>query len=160
MCSTGWLMLQALIAGEALPAEIAQLARLRLRHKLAELEAALEGCVEEHHRFLMARQLGRIETAEADLDKLDARLRETLLPYDAQLALLMQIPGVDWVIAATIIAEIGVDMSLFVSAAHLAAWAGICPGTHQSAGKPRHGKTRKGNVYLKTAPVTATVAAA
>jgi transposase len=69
----------------------------------------------------------------------------------------MQIPCVDWVI---IIAEIGVDMSLFVSAAHLAAWARICPGTHQSAGKPRHGKTRKGNVYLKTAPVTATVAAA
>jgi transposase len=78
-------MLQALIAGEALPAEIAQLARLRLRHKLAELEAALEGCVEEHHRFLMARQLGRIETAEADLDKLDARLREKLLHYDTNL---------------------------------------------------------------------------
>jgi transposase len=157
---SGRLMLQALIAGLAQPAEIAQLARGRLRHKLAELEAALEGCVEDHHRFLMARQLGRIETAEADLDKLDARLREKLLPYDAQLALLMQIPGVDWVIAATIIAEIGVDMSLFVSAAHLAAWAGICPGNHQSAGKQRHGKTRKGNVYLKTALVTAAVTAA
>jgi transposase len=132
----------------------------RLRQKLKELEAALEGCVEEHHRFLMAKQLSRIEAIEADLGALDARLRDKLLPYDAQLGLLIQIPGVDWVIAATIIAEIGVDMSLFLGADYLAAWAGMCPGSHESAGKRRHGGTRKGNIYLRTALVTAAIAAA
>jgi len=71
----------------------------------------------------------------------------------------MQIPGVDWVIAATIIAEIGVDMSAFVNAAHLASRASLCPGNHESAGKQRSGKTRKGNVHLKTALVMAAVAA-
>ena len=74
-------------------------------------------------------------------------------------SLLMQIPGVDWVIAATIIAEIGVDMSVFLSAAHLAAWAGVCPGNHESAGKRLRGKSRRGNVHLKTALVTAAVSA-
>ena len=108
-------MLQALIAGEASPAEMAQLARGKLRRKLGELELALEGCVKDHHRFLLAMQLNRIEAIEADLDALDARLREVLAPYDMHMALLIQIPGVDWVIAATIIAEIGVDMSLFIS---------------------------------------------
>ena len=67
----------------------------------------------------------------------------------------MQIPGVNWVIAATIIAEIGVDMSAFVNAAHLASWAPMCPGNHESAGRQRGGKTRKGNVHLKTALVVA-----
>jgi hypothetical protein len=67
---------------------------------------------------------------------------------------------VDWVIAATIIAEIGVDMSAFVNADHLASWTGICPGNHESAGKQRSGKIRKGNVHLKTALVTAAMGAA
>ena len=75
---SGRLMLQALIAGLAQPAEIAQLARGRLRQKLKELEAALEGCVEEHHRFLMAKQLCRIEAVEADLEVLDAAPRQAL----------------------------------------------------------------------------------
>jgi len=73
-------MLQALIAGEASPAEMAQLARGKLRRKLGELELALEGCVKDHHRFLLAMQLNRIEAIEADLDALDARLREVLAP--------------------------------------------------------------------------------
>jgi transposase len=152
-------MLRALIAGQASPQEMAQLARGRLRRKLPELERALDGSVQEHHRFLLARQLQRIEAIEADLTALDARLRERLAPYQLSLALLMQIPGVDWVIAATIIAEIGVDMSVFLSAAHLAAWAGVCPGNHESAGKRRHGRSRRGNVHLKTALVTAAVSA-
>jgi transposase len=66
---------------------------------------------------------------------------------------------VDWVTAATIIAEIGVDMSAFVNAAHLASWATMCPGNHESAGKQRGGRTRKGNVHLKTALVIAANAA-
>jgi transposase len=127
-------------------AEMAQLARKRMRRKLPELERALNGRLEEHHRFLLGVQMRRIEAAEADLDELDRRLREKLARYSKQMRLLRQIPGVDWVIAATIIAEIGVDMSVFANAAHLASWTAICPGNHESAGKQRGGRTRKGNV--------------
>ena len=157
---SGWAMLRALVENSQSPAEMAQLARGRMRRKLGELERALNGRLEEHHRFLLAIQMRRIETAEADLAELDSRLREKLAPYSDQVRRLMRIPGVDWVTAATIIAEIGVDMSVFASAAHLASWAAICPGNHQSAGRQHGGKTRKGNVHLKTALVVAATAAA
>ena len=151
---SGWAMLQALVEGTQSPAEMAQLARRRMRRKLPELERALQGRLEEHHRFLLGVQMRRIETMEAEVAELDKRLREKLAPYSKPMRRLMQIPGVDWVIA-----EIGVDMSVFVNAAHLASWASLCPGNHESAGKQRSGKTRKGNVHLKTALVTAAVAA-
>ena len=156
---SGWAMLEALVAGEQSPVEMAQLARGRMRRKLAELERALTGRLEEHHRFLLGVQMRRIETIEADVAALDRRLREKLKPYQPQMRLLVQIPGVDHVIAAEIIAEIGVDMSVFANAAHLASWATMCPGSHESAGKRRGGKTRKGNVHLKTALVMAANAA-
>ena len=72
----------------------------------------------------------------------------------------MQIPGVDWVVAAVLIAEIGVDMSVFLSVYHLAAWAGVCPGNHESAGKQKSGRARKGNVHLRTMLVGAATSAA
>src|SRR4051794_15341732 len=99
-------MLKALIAGSAAPEEMAALARGQLRRKRAELIEALTGGVEEHHRFLLAMQLGRIEAIEADVAALDARIAERLLPYDAEMALLMTIPGVNWLVGAVIIAEI------------------------------------------------------
>jgi transposase len=142
---SGRAMLRALIGGVASPAQMAQLARGRMRRKLADLELALDGGVEEHHRFLLALQLRRIEAAEGDLATLDKRIAEKLVPYEWALALLMQIPGV--------------DMSVFLGAAHLASWAGICPGNWMSAGKRQGGKSRIGNVFLKTALVTAAVAA-
>jgi transposase len=157
---SGRAMLRALIEGEETPDEMAQHARGRMRRKIKALARALDGRLEEHHRFLMRLQFARIEVAEHDLEQLDARLREKLEPYAEPLHRLMRIPGVDWIIAATIIAEIGVDMSAFVSAAHLASWTGICPGNHQSAGTQRHGKIRKGNVHLKTALVSAATAVA
>jgi transposase len=156
---SGWAMLEALVDGERSPAEMAQLARGRMRRKLHELERALHGRLEEHHRFLLGIQMRRIETMEADVAELDRRLRAKLAPYSREMSLLQQIPGVDWVTAATIIAEIGVDMSAFVNAAHLASWASMCPGNYESAGKRRGGKTRKGNVHLKTALVLAARAA-
>jgi transposase len=155
----GMAMLRALIAGTATPAEMAALARGRLRHKLADLELALEGCVEDHHRYLLALQLRRIEAAEHDIAELDARITAKLEPYSEQHRRLMQIPGVDWFVAAVIVAELGVDMTVFPSAAHAAAWAGMCPGNYQSAGKRKRGQVRKGNEHLKTALVTAAVAA-
>lgn len=156
---SGWAMLQALVEGRQSPAEMAQLARKRMRRKLHELERALNGRLEQHHRFLLGVQMRRIEAMEADVAELDRRLCEKLAPYSQQMRLLRQIPGVDWVIAATIIAEIGVNMSAFINATHLASWATMCPGSYESAGKQRGGKTRKGNVHLKTALVMAANAA-
>jgi len=157
---SGRAMLLALIEGKESPAEMAQHARGRMRRKRGALELALDGRLDGHHRFVLRMQFERIETMEALIERLDERLSEKLAPYDEPLGRLMQIPGVDWVIAATIIAEIGVDMSAFVNADHLASWTGICPGNHESAGKQRSGKIRKGNVHLKTALVTAAMGAA
>ena len=157
---SGRLMLDALIEGRATPAEMAKLAKGKLRDKLVELQLALEGSVGEHHRFLLAMQLRRLKSVEDELEVLDKRIEEKLEPYRAQHALLMTIPGVNWCIAAVLIAEIGVDMTVFLSAYHLAAWAGVCPGNNESAGKHRAGKARRGNVHLKTALVGAATSAA
>lgn len=156
---SGMAILRALIVGGATPAEMAELARGTLRRKKAELALALDGCIAEHHRFILAMQLRRIETAESDIATLDKRIDEKLVPFQDAHRRLMTIPGVDRFVAAVIIAELGVDMSVYRSAAHAAAWTGICPGNHQSAGRRKAVATRKGNVYLKTALVTAAVSA-
>ena len=96
---------------------------------------------------------------EAALAALDARVEARMEPFQAQRALLRQIPGVDDRVAATIIAEIGIDMSVFGNATRLASWAGVCPGNHESAGRQRRGTTRRGNAHLKTALVTAAIGA-
>src|SRR5271165_5243079 len=108
---SGRAMLKALIEGNASAQEMAALAKGQLRRKRAELVLALDGKMKEHHRFLLAMQLRRLEAAEQDVAALDLRIAERLEPYRAQHALLMQIPGVDWVVAAVPIAEIGVDMA-------------------------------------------------
>jgi len=156
---SGRAMLRALIEGEAAPEAMAELAQGRLRRKRAELVRALEGHVEEHHRFLLAMQLQRVEATERDIEQLDVRIAEKLIPYQFAVTLLMQIPGVDWVVAAAVIAEIGIDMSVFLSVHHLAAWAGLCPGSYESAGKHKSVAARKGNVHLRTILVGAAMAA-
>jgi transposase len=156
---SGRAMLKALIEGNASAEEMAALAKGQLRRKRAELVLALDGKMKEHHRFLLAMQLRRLEAAEQDVAALDLRIAERLEPYRAQHALLMQIPGVDWLVAAVLIAEIGIDMSVFLSAYHLASWAGVCPGNHESAGKQKSGRARKGNVHLRTMLVGAAISA-
>jgi transposase len=157
---SGLLMLRALVEGKATPAEMAQLAKGRLRNKVQDLELALEGKIEEHHRFLLQLQLDRLQAVEQDLDKLEQRIQEKLQPYATQQTLLQEIPGVDRTVAAVIIAEMGVDMSVFPSVSELASWAGLCPGNNESAGKRKSSHIPKGNVYLKTALVEAANAAA
>jgi transposase len=157
---SGQLMLRALIEGKASPREMAELAKGRMRAKIPELEPALEGTLEEHHRFLLRLQLKRLEAVKEDLAVLEQRIQEKLKPYEAQLTLLDEIPGVDWTVAAAIIAELGVDMSVFENVSQLASWAGVCPGNNESAGKRRSSRVPKGNVYLKTALVEAANAAA
>lgn len=127
------LMLRALIAGKATPQEMADLAKGLLRKKIPDLQLALEGKLEEHHRFLLELQMQRLEAAEKDLVALEQRIQQKLVPYAAQLALLDEIPGVDRTLAAVIIAELGVDMSVFGSVSQLASWAGVCPGNNESA---------------------------
>jgi transposase len=157
---SGRLMLRALIEGKATVQEMAELAKKKLRSKIPELELALEGKLEEHHRFLLQLQLDRVEAVEADLAVLEQRMEEKLKPYAQQLALLDEIPGIDWTLAAVIIAELGIDMSVFQSVSQLASWAGVCPGNNQSAGKRKSSRIPKGNVYLKTALVEAAHSAA
>jgi transposase len=148
---SGMRMLEALAEGQATPVEMAALAKGRLRDRIPQLEPALEGRLEEHHRYLLKLQLARMRALDRDLAELDARLEEKLQPYRPQLELLMEIPGVDWTLAAVIIAELGVDMKVFGSASQAASWAGVCPGNNQSAGKRKSGRTTQGNVHLKTA---------
>ena len=157
---SGLLMLQALVAGQATPQEMAELAKKQMRKKIPALELALEGKVEEHHRFLLSVQLRRLRTVEEDLDILEQRIQEKLEPYAVQFALLQEIPGIDGKLAAAIIAELGVDMNVFGSVPQLASWAGICPGNNESGGKRKSSRIPKGNVYLKTALVEAANAAA
>jgi transposase len=156
---SGRRMLRAILDGQQTPSQMADLAKGRMRKKLLALTAALEGRVEEHHRFLLEMQLQRLEEVEATLRRLDQRIDEKLMPYGEQHARLMQIPGIDRVGAAVLIAELGVDMSVFPSAHHCAAWAGVCPGNNESGGKRRFHPTRKGNIHLTTALVQAAAAA-
>src|SRR3989449_11225994 len=111
---------------------------------------ALEGRIEEHHRFLLKLQLDRLVSVEKDLEALEQRIQEKLQPYAAQLALLKEIPGVDWTLAAVIIAELGVDMRVFQSVSQLASWAGVCPGNNESAGKRKRSRIPQGEREFKT----------
>jgi transposase len=154
------LMLRALIEGKATPQEMAKPAKGFLRMKIPEREPALEGKLEEHHRFLLELQLRRLQATEEDRAALEQCIQEKLKPYAQQLALLQEIPGVDWILAAVIIAELGVDMKVFGSVSQLASWAGLCPGNNESAGKRKSSRIPEGNVYLKTALVEAANAAA
>ena len=157
--ASGRLMLEALRLGEAAPREMAELAKGRMRQKLSELELALEGRLLPHHQQLMGVQLKRLAQIEQDLMQLDAEIQVKLVPFAKELSLLDGIVGVDWVVATTLISEIGVDMSAFAGAAQLASWAGLCPGQNESAGKRRSGRIRPGNPYLRSALVEAALAA-
>jgi transposase len=157
---SGRLMLDALIANQTSLPEIAELAKGKMRRKIPQLELALEGRLEEHHRFLLQLQRRRLEAVDSELTILEQRIRQKLEPYAAQLTLLQEIPGIDRTLAGVIIAELGVDMSVFQSVSQLASWAGVCPGNNESAGKRKSSRIPKGNVYLKTALVEAANAAA
>jgi len=157
---SGLLMLRALVEGKATAQEMAELAKKQLRKKIPELELALEGKVEEHHRFLLRVQLRRLRAVEEDLGILEQRIQEKVKPYAAQFTLLQELPGIDETLAAAIIAELGVDMGVFENVSQLSSWAGVCPGNNESAGKRRSSRIPKGNVYLKTALVEAANSAA
>jgi transposase len=157
---SGMLMLRALAEGTAAPAAMADLAKRRLRRKRDQLTLALEGALAAHQRLLLGMHIRRLGEIARDLDEVEAAIGTAMRPFAAQQALLVTIPGVDALAAAAIIAEIGVDMSVFGTAQRLAAWAGICPANHESAGKQKRRGTRKGNPHLKATLVTAAVCGA
>jgi transposase len=150
---SGRAMLRALIGGSRDPDALAELAKGVLRRKIPALREALAGRFSDHHALLLAEMLSRIEAAEETIARLSAEIERVIAPFAEQLALLQTIPGVKQRVAEVIVAETGADMDRFPSDAHLASWAGICPGNDESAGKRRSGRTRRGSKWLKTALV-------
>jgi transposase len=156
---SGRAMLHALAEGTTDPAVLADLARGRLRGKLPALRAALAGRFRAHHAFVVGQLLAHLDYLDEAIATLSTELESRLAPFSEQLTRLDSIPGINRRTAEVIIAEIGVDMSPFPSAAHLASWAALCPGNNESAGKHKSGKTRKGNRWLRTALIEAAAGA-
>jgi transposase len=157
---SGRAMLAALIAGERDPKALAQLARTRLRAKRSQLEEAFCGHFSDHHGFLLARMLGRIDQASTDIAELEAHIDQEVAPFAQAVDRLDEITGVGHTAAQVIIAEIGLDMGRFPTPGHLASWAKFAPAVKQSAGKTK-GKatTGHGNPYLARVLGEAAVAA-
>lgn len=147
---TGMLILRALSKGESTPSAMANLAKGTLRKKIDALTIALESPLAKTHQEMLTIALERLDETEKHLVQYDALIDEMLKPSAEQMALLVTIPGVDRVVAASILAELGPDMSVFPTAGHAASWAGLSPGNHESAGKRQSGATTRGNRALKS----------
>jgi transposase len=156
---SGRAMLTALIEGERDVHVLAEMAKARMRSKIPALVEALTGNFGAHHAFLCRLHLERIDQLSAAILELSTRIEEAMRPFARQREHLVTIPGVGQATAEVIIAETGGDMSRFRTAGHLASWAGVCPGHHESAGKRKSGKTRHGNRWLGAALGTAAMAA-
>ena len=157
--ASGRQILTALVVGTADSRTMADFARGKLRVKLPQLERALVGQVGAHQRFLLARQLAHLDSLDELIDELNAEVEQRLRPFDDAVDRLDTIPGVGRRVAEVLVAEIGLDMTRFPTAAHLASWAGMCPGNNESAGKRKSGKTRKGDAWLRAALIEAAHAA-
>jgi transposase len=153
-------ILQALAAGAEDAPALAQLAPGRLREKLPQLERALAGRVAAHQRFMLAEHLAYIDFLDEAIAQVSAEIAERLRPIAEVMERLDTIPGVGPYLAEALIAEIGTDMSRFPTPAHLASWAGMCPGNQESVGKRRSGRTRKGSPWLRALLVKAAHAGA
>src|SRR3954454_3584826 len=154
-------MLAALIAGERDPKVLAQLARARMRAKISVLEEAFVGHFTDHHAFLLRTMLARIDETGADIAAVEAKIAELIAPFAQTVDRLDEIPGVGVTAAHVMIAEIGLDMSRFPTAAHLCSWARLAPGVKESAGKKKgRASTGHGNPYLARVLGEAAVAAA
>lgn len=149
--ASGRAMIRALIAGEDSPEALSELAQGSLHKKIPQLREALLGRVDAHHQILLAHLLAHISFLDQTIFQLFLQIHKYLEPYEEAVELLVSIPGIAAETAACILGEIGVDMSCFPTAAHLASWAGVCPGNRQSAGKRLSGKINKGNARLKAA---------
>lgn len=146
---SGRAMLAALVAGRSDPEALADLAQGQLRKKLPALREALTGGFSGHHALIVGEILAKLDYLDEAIGRLSVEIDKAIAPFAVQVELLDTIPGVNRRTAEALIAEIGVDMARFGSAARLASWAGVCPGQHESAGKAKSGKTRKGSRWLQ-----------
>jgi transposase len=142
-------MIEALIGGERDPSALAGLARGVMRKKIPDLTMACAGRFGDHHALLARMHLDHIDHLSGMIGGLDDRIEQVVAPFNQHMTLLRTIPGIGERAAQVIISEIGVDMSRFPTAAHLASWAGLCPGNNESAGKHKSGRTRKGNSEVR-----------
>ena len=156
---SGRAMLAALVAGTTDAEVLANLAQGKLRRKLPALREALVGRFRKHHALLVSQLLGHLDYLDEALETLTADIEEALRPFGGEATRLDAIPGVGPRTAEILIAELGVDMRQFPTARHVASWAGLCPGTHESAGKRRAVRTGKGNRWLRAALIEAALAA-
>jgi len=142
-------MLEALLSGVTDPVQLAELAKSRMRTKIPQLREALQSRFQiEHHGIMVAQLLAHIDTLDAALEYLTQRIEFVLAPHAEIVELLCTIPGVQAQAAQVLIAECGLDMTLFPTVGHFASWAGACPGHHESAGRRRSGRTRSGPSWL------------
>jgi transposase len=156
---SGRAMLESLIDGQRDPAQLAELAKRRLRSKIPVLTEALTGRFTTHHAFLARMHLDLIDKHTEAIDKLTTRIEVVIEPFRGFRDLICTIPGISTGVADVVTAETGADMSRFPTPGHLASWAGTCPGSNESAGRVKSTKTRPGNPYLKAALGTAAMSA-
>ena len=145
---SGRAMLDALVAGTTDPEVLADLAKGKLRPKIPALREALQGRFDHVHGVWIGAILAHLDFLDEQIASLSTAIAEQIAPFEKAVELLCTIPGVQRRTAEVLVAEIGVDMSVFPTAKQLASWAGQCPGNDQSAGKRRSGKTRKGSKWL------------
>jgi transposase len=141
-------MLAALIAGQRDPQALARLARGSMRSKTAVLAEALSGHFEDHHAFLAQTMLERIDALTAQIESVGERIEVVIAPFSQYVERFDEITGVGLIAAQELIAEIGVDVTRFPTAAHLVSWAKFAPIDHNSAGRKGGGSTGKGNPWL------------
>jgi transposase len=161
MGKSGRAMLVALVAGERDPSKLADLAEGRLRGKIPELKAALEGRLTDHHCFMLRSLLDHLQYLERQMEAFSDRIEECLRPFvdEKMMERLDAIPGVNRRTVENVVAEIGTDMKWFPDEHHLSSWSGICPGNEESAGKRTRRRTTKGNRWLRRALTEAAWAA-
>jgi transposase len=160
LSKSGRAMIDALITGERDPVVLAELAKRRMRSKIPELQRALVGRFGEHHAAMLRLHLAHIDHLDRLIDELDAQIEGKLDPFVDDVARLRTVTGIGPITAQVLIAEIGVDMSVFPTADHLASWCGVCPGNNQSAGKQKSGRTNMASPWLTDALIQAAWAAA
>jgi transposase len=146
---SGRTMLKAIVEGTRDPGWMADYARGTLRGKKRELELALDGSFTDNQRWLLDKELRQVEWLETQIQVLELEIERRVVPFAEPMRRVMTIPGIDRKTAWMIVAEVGVDMSVFADAKHLASWAGLCPGNRESGGKRMSGRTRKANCYVK-----------
>jgi len=158
--ASGRAMLEAMVDGREAPEELAALARGRLREKRAELEAALQGLVDHHLRFILGSHLRHVDFLDGEIERMDQEVAERMGPFEEEMERVDAIPGVARRTAQKVLVETGVEMGRFPTDAHLSSWAKLCPGNNESAGKRGSGCTGKGNPWLRSALIEAAWAAA